>query len=129
MPYPVTAYSFSAEAKIAAHTALLNLLDSGTAAKIRIRNSSDALLGTITLTDPAGSVNGTTGQLTLTQASNGVGSADGTAAYGEICESDGTVHVELPVDDGSSPVSGYLILGSLTIVNGGAIVLVSATIG
>ena len=54
-----TVATFSAESLIAAHTALLNLIDTGTAGSVKIRDSADVLLAQIPLTDPAGTVNGT----------------------------------------------------------------------
>lgn len=129
MPAPAQA-TYSAAAKIDAHEAFLALIDAGAAAgKIKIRDNSDVLLGTITLTDPAGTVNGTTGQLTLTAAAAPTAVADGTAAYAEITDSDDTVHLSLPAEAGTSPVSGKVVINTLTIVTGATITLVSATIG
>lgn len=130
MPAPGS-YTYSAAALVAAHTSFRDLIDSGSGAGfIRIRTSADLLLGQIPLTDPCGTVNGTTGQLTLT-ASGTDPSADqnGTAAYGEICDSDGDVHLALPAEAGTSPVSGKIVLNSLSITAGNPIELVSATIG
>ena len=82
------------------------------------------------LTDPCGTVNGTTGQLTLTPAGRDEAADNGgTAAYGEICDSDGTVHLALPAAAGVAFVSGYIVLNSLTIVAATAVEVVGATIG
>ena len=126
-----TVATYSAAAKIAAHTALKDVIDSGSGAGlIRIRDAADVLLATATLSDPCGSVNGTTGQLTLSIAS-GDSSADatGTAAYGEICDSDGDVHLALPVQTGTTAVSGKLVLNSLSIIASLPVSILSATIG
>jgi hypothetical protein len=55
MPAPSSA-TYSAQAKIDAHTAFLALIDSGTAGAIKTYTNADALLCTHTLTDPAGTV-------------------------------------------------------------------------
>jgi hypothetical protein len=129
MPAPSVA-TFSAESLVAAHTALLNLIDTGTAGSIKIRDNADVLLAQITLDDPAGTVNGTTGQLTITMdGRDESANASGTAAYAEICESDGTVHLSLPAQAGSAAVSGKIVLNTLTIVAGLPVEILTVTIG
>lgn len=130
MPAPGSA-TYSAAAKIAAHTAFLALLDAGSAGGlVRIRDDSDVLLAEIQLGDPAGTVNGTTGQLTLDiTGPDDAAAASGTAAYGELCDSDGTVHLSLPTQEGSSAVSGKLVMNTLTVVSGAPVELLSAVIG
>ena len=130
MTVPTTA-TYSGAAKVAAHTSFRDLVDSGSGAGfVRIRDAADVLLATIPLSDPCGSVNGTTGQLTLSIAGPDT-SADtnGTAAYGEICNSAGTVYLSLPTQAGSAAVSGKLVLNTLSIVSGTTVTLLSATIG
>lgn len=123
--------TYSAAALVAAHTAFKNLIDAGSGAgSIKIRDSSDVLLAQIPLTDPCGTVNGTTGQLTITPSGRDESAdAGGTAAYGEFCDSDGVVHLALPAQAGSSPVSGKIVINTLTIVSGGPVEVLSATIG
>lgn len=124
--------TYSAAALVAAHTAFRDLIDSGASAGfVRIRDASDVLLAQIPLPDPCGSVNGTTGQLTFTVASAVDSSADatGTAAYAEFCDSDGDVHLALPTQAGTVAVSGKFVMNTLSIVSGGPVTLVSATIG
>lgn len=128
MPAP-SVTTFSVQAKIDAHTALLALIDAGTAGAIKLRDSADVLLCAITLTDPAGTVNGSTGQLTLTVAGAGTGAATGTAAYAEICSSDGTVHVAIPAQQGTVAVAGKIVLNTLAIVAGGPVSILSCTFG
>lgn len=123
--------TYSTAALVAAHTAFKNLIDAGSAAgSIKIRNSADLLLAQIPLTDPCGSVNGTTGQLTITPSGRDE-SADnsGTAAYGEFCDSDGVVHLSLPAQAGSAAVSGYIVINTLTIVAAGPVEVLSAVVG
>lgn len=130
MPAPSSA-TYSAAALVAAHTALRDLIDSGSGADfVRIRSSADVLLAQVPLSDPCGTVNGTTGRLTLSIAGVDTGAdATGTAAYGEICDSDGDVHLALPTQAGASAVAGYLVLNTLSIVSGVPVAISSATIG
>jgi hypothetical protein len=130
MPAPSVA-TYAAAALVAAHTSFRDLLDSGSGAGfVRVRSAADVLLAQIPMTDPCGTVNGTTGQLTITFSGPDTSAdASGTAAYGELCNSDGTVYLSLPTQAGSSAVSGKLVLNTLTIVSGGPVEIVSATIG
>lgn len=129
MPAPSVA-TYSVAALIAAHTSFRDLIDSGSGpGKIRIRSSSDVLLAEAILDDPCGTVNGTTGQLTFAIDTQEDAATSGTAAYGEFCDSDNDVHLALPCEAGVAPVSGKLVLNSLTLVGGGPVEIVSATIG
>lgn len=130
MPAP-SVPTYSAAALVAAHTSFRDLIDSGTGAGlIRIRDAADVLLAEITLADPCGTVNGTTGQLVLTMPqSDASANASGAAAYGEICDSDGDVHLALPAQAGVSPVSGKIVLNTLTITETGSVTVSSVTIG
>jgi len=129
MPVPLAPTS-SPAALIAAHTAFRDLLDAGAGAgSIRIRSATDVLLAQIPLTDPCGTVNGTTGQLTLTGGADDAADASGTAAYGEFCDSAGLVHLSVPAQEGSASISGVLVINSLVVVLGGSVEVTSAVIG
>ena len=130
MPAPTQA-TYSPAALAAAHTSFQALIDAGSAAgSIKIRDAADVLLATIPLTDPCGSVNATTGQLTITPAGRDESAdASGTAAYGEFCDSDGAVYLSLPAQAGSSAVLGKLVINTLSIVAGGPVEVLSATVG
>ena len=131
MPAPGSA-TYSAAAKVAAHTSFRDLIDSGASAgSVKVRDAADILLAQIPLADPCGTVNGTTGQLTfdVTNARDSSADANGTAAYAEFCDSDGDVHLALPAQAGSSPVAGYFVMNTLTVVAGGPVEIVSATVG
>ena len=105
-------------------------LDGRGAGSIKIRDSADVLLAEIPLTDPCGTVNGTTGQLTITMSGRDESAdASGTAAYGEFCNSDGTVYLSLPAQAGTVAVSWYIVINTLTIVAGGPVDVLSAVIG
>ena len=126
-----TVATYSAAALVAAHTDFKDLIDAGAGAgSIKIRDAADVLLATIPLTDPCGTVNGTTGQLTITPSGRDESAdATGTAAYGEFCDSAGLVHLSLPAQAGSAAVSGKIVINSLSIVAGGPVEVLSATVG
>lgn len=126
-----TVATYSAAALIAAHTTFRDLIDAGSAAGyVTIRDSADVLLAQIPLNDPCGTVSGTTGQLTFSIAGpDPSANASGTAAYGEICDSAGTVHLALPTQSGTSAVSGKLVINTLLIVFDEPVELLSAVIG
>lgn len=130
MPAPLTA-TYSAAALVAAHTAFRDLLDAGAGSGfIKIRDAADVLLAQIPLTEPCGTINGTTGQLTISMAGrDDSADASGTAAYGEFCNGDGVVCLSLPAQEGSAVVSGKLVLNTLTIVATVPVEAVSATVG
>lgn len=123
--------TYSAATLIAGHTAFRDLIDAGTGAgSIKIRDAADVLLAEIPLTDPCGTVNGTTGQLTITpSARDESANESGTAAYGEFCDSAGLVHLALPAQAGSVAVAGKIVLNTLTIVAAGPVEVVSAVVG
>lgn len=130
MPAPyLTAWNPTAIA--ASNTALLTLLDSHATlpAKITIHDAADVLLASIDLTDPAGTVSGTTGVLTLAQgAREDAAPAGGTASYGTIRDGAGTAYRSLPCEAGAEPVVGKLVLNTLAIVQGAPVELVSAVV-
>lgn len=123
--------TYSVAALVAAHTSFKNLIDAvGLAGSINIRDAADVLLAQIPLTYPCGTVDGATGQLTITMAGRDESAdATGTAAYGEFCDSAGLVHLSLPAQAGSAAVSGKIVINSLSIVAGGPVEVLSATVG
>ncbi|WP_018991304.1 hypothetical protein [Aromatoleum toluclasticum] len=133
MPAPAEA-TYDVGSLIAAHTAFRDLIDSHATlpGTIKCRAASDVLLGTATLADPCGTVNGSTGQLTfdvdpvLRDESADTG---GDIAYVEICDGDGVVRLALPAQAGTTPVSGKAVFNTLTVAAGGPIEITSVTIG
>jgi hypothetical protein len=123
--------TYSAAVLIAVHTELRDLIDAGSGAGlIRIRDAADVLLAEFTLDDPCGTVNGTTGQLTITvDAQETNAPAGGTAAYGEICTSAGTPLLSLPAQAGTSAVSGKLVINAILITAGQPVSVTSCVIG
>ncbi len=130
MPVPTEA-TYSVAAKVAAHSALRDVIDSGAGAGyIAVRGDALQLLATIPLADPCGTVNGTTGQLTLSIAGSDTSAdATGTAAYAEVCDSTGAAHLSLPAQAGTTWVAGKIVLNSLSIVTGTEVSILSAVIG
>lgn len=130
MTVPAVA-TYSAAALVAAHTSFRDLIDTGSGnGKVRIRDSADVLLAEIPLSDPCGSVNGTTGQLTFSISGPDTSAdATGTAAYAEFCDVAGTSQLALPAQAGTSSVSGKIVLNTLSIIAGGTVELISAVIG
>lgn len=125
-----TVATYSAAALVAAHTSFKDLIDIGTAGSIKIRDSADVLLAQVPLSDPCGTVNGTTGQLAFSISGPDTSAdASGTAAYAEFCDSSGTAHLSLPAQAGSAAVSGKIVLNTLSIVAGGPVAVLTATIG
>lgn len=126
-----TVATYSVAALVAAQTAFKDLIDSGTGAGfIRIRDSADVLLAQVPLSDPCGSVNGTTGQLTFSISGRDESAdATGTAAYAQICDSTGAVHLSLPTQAGTSVVSGKLVMNTLSVISGGPVEILSAVVG
>lgn len=111
------------------HTALRDQLDAeATPAEFRFYSAADAILGTVTLQNPCGSVDAGTGKLTFLPDS-GAGSANGDAARVDIVDGAGLFWVTLPCVEGTVPVSGSCVMSSLAIENGVEIVIVSASIG
>lgn len=133
MPAPAQ-YTYSPAALAAAHAAFRDLLDAHATlpASLRIRDGADTLLGEIPLAKPSGTVNAGSGQFIAdidpTPRDEGT-VAGGTAAYGELCDGAGVVHLALPCEAGTAPVSGKLVLQTLTVVAGAPIELVSLRVG
>ena len=129
MPAPTVA-TYSVLALAAAQTSFRDLLDAGGGGSIKIRDAADVLLAVVPLSLPSGSVNGATGQLTLTAAGRDESAdASGTASYGEFCDGDGAVHLSLPAQAGNGVVVGKLVINSLTIAAGDQVEVLAATVG
>jgi len=126
-----TVATYSVSALVAAHTSFRDLIDSGSGAGfVRFRDAADVLLAQVPLSDPCGTVNGATGQLTLSIAGpDSSADADGTAAYAEFCDSDGAVHLAMPTQVGTTPVVGKVVMNTTSIVAGGPVAVISATVG
>lgn len=131
MPAPAQ-LTYSVAALVAAHTSFRDLIDSHATlpGSIKARDAADVLLGTIVLSDPCGTVNGATGQLTFAATTRDESAdAAGQIAYVEICDGAGAVHLAMPAQAGTVPVSGKAVFNTLTVVAGGPIEVSSITVG
>lgn len=118
-------------AKKTANDAILAKLQegSGTAA-IKVYTSGDILLHAFALNTATSSVNATTGVLTLLEGNASLTIASGTAAYARLfTENNDSLYDAMPVSEGSSALSGYCVLSTLTFTQNGSASLITATIG
>ncbi len=136
-------YRYSIAAVKSAHLALLALIDAGaTPGKVKAYTgpqpetvetvATGTLLGTVVLADPAGTVSDTTGALTINAAGSTrdeSADASGDIGYVRVTDGDDVGILDLPVQAGTSPVSGYAVFNTLAVVAGGPIELVSLVIG
>ena len=136
-------YRYSIATIEAAHLAVLGKIDgAATPGKVKAYTgaqpatvetaASGTLLGTIVLADPAGSVSGVDGSLTVNAAGSTrdeSADASGEIGYVRLTDGDDVGILDLPVQAGTLPVSGYAVFNTLTVVAGGPIELVSLVIG
>jgi hypothetical protein len=123
--------SYTAALLVPTATAALTRIDGGGGpAKFVIKTSGGTVLANLLLTNPAGSVSGA-GVLTLTSAGPETNApAGGIAALADLVDGAGVVlAANLPVQQGSAPVAGRVVISSTTILAGGTVSLVSAVIG
>jgi hypothetical protein len=129
MPAP-SSVTYSASIIVSAHTAVLNAIDAGSSVgKFRFYDDADNLLGEVLLDDPAGTVNGTTGTLTLSIDVPQTVTDDGTCTYADITDSDNNVIVSIPVEEGDTAVSGKIVVNTVAFVTGASLDVLSASIG
>ena len=96
---------------------------------IRVYDSVPELLATLAVT--GGSVDGTTGVLTLTPGDpESDAPKTGTAVTADVVNGNYVVlATDIPVAQGTSAVMGQVVISSIEIVEGGTVELVSAVIG
>jgi hypothetical protein len=129
MPAP-SSVTYAASIIVSAHTAVLNAIDAGSSVgKFRFYDDTDNLLGEVLLDDPAGTVNGTTGTLTLSIDVPQTVTDDGTCTYADITDSDNNVIVSIPVEEGDTAVSGKIVVNTVAFVTGASLDVLSASIG
>ena len=114
----------------AAHTGLLGYIDGGAGnGTITIHRADDELLATIPLDRPGGTVDGTTGALSLvSDGREDDAPAAGDASYATIRNSDGVALRSMGCEAGIAPVVGKCVLNTVEIELGGRVELVSAVI-
>lgn len=121
---------YSPAAWIAAHTALLTLIEDGASdSKIKLYDGSDVLLGEFVIDDATSDVSGTTGDITIEIATQeDAAIASGTASYITICDGDGAVVYKMSCQQGTEAVAGKCVMNSLTIIAGAPVDILSCTI-
>ena len=113
-------------------TEMLSIISAGVGAPaFKIYSAADVLLATLPLADPAGTVNGTTGLITLNPGDPDTNAAaSGIASYAELVDGDGTIlNSSIPVTQSSVIVPGSVAISTTSILAGGTVELLSATIG
>jgi hypothetical protein len=130
MPAPAS-YSYSVAALVAAQTEILGRLDAENGnALVKVYSEADLLLAQSQMTDPAGTVNGTTGQLTLTFTGVSLEViAGGIATWAEITDANGVAVITMPVSAGTVAVAGSLVLSTTNLIVGEPLTISSATVG
>lgn len=125
-----TAVEYSTAYVIAANTALKTVLEAaGTSGcTIKLYDSADSLLATAALADPPATVNGTTGEVTLSAPGVAIATGAGSAAYGNICDAAGAWVARIPCQRGTAAVSGKIVLNQLTFIVGAEFTVGSASI-
>lgn len=124
------ATAYSLQAWIDANTSLLDLIKAETGTPtIKIKSAADVTLAEVTIDEATSAVNGTTGVLTLEIDAQEDSTTAGTASYAQVCDGAGDPHIEIPCQAGSSPVSGYCVVNTLTILDAQTFDVLSATIG
>jgi len=128
MPAPAAAF-YDTAIKVLLSTEFMALLDVYGSCYIKIYDDDDVTLAQITMTDPPGSI-GTDGSITLTTlAPDASANASGTATYMELYNPDDDLFLTLPIIEGVSAQSGYLVMTSATIVAGQPVAVTGFTIG
>ena len=124
------ATSYSLNAWIAGYTALLGEITSGSGdPTVSIFSAADVLLAEATIDTATSEVNGTTGDITIEiDVQEAAAPAGGTASYAQIINGDAEPTVQVPCQAGSSPVAGYCVLNTLTIVSGAPVEILSVSI-
>jgi hypothetical protein len=124
---------YTAAITIPAHTAVRDAILAGTGglAAHRVYDASNVLLVTLPLDSATvGTVDGTTGRLTLTPGADGTAVASGTADHADLIGNDGALMADdIPIGVGTAPVAGQLVLTNTTILAGATMRIVSSTIG
>lgn len=129
MPAPTQA-TYSLEAKIAANTALRDLIDAQAGnGKLHLMVSDDSIIATFELAKPCGTVNETTGKLFITVTGVAVSQYEDTVTHAALVDSDEYAHLTLPAQEGSAPVAGKVILDSTYLESGGTVEIGSIEIG
>lgn len=130
MPVPTQA-TYSLEAKIAAHFAIKELIESDSfPGCIAFMDENDEEMFRGNFTNPCGTIDSVTGSLTLTlSTAQQTINQGGTVAYAVIMSNFGSECLRLPAEQGNSPVNGKAVLENLTFVGGETVEVAPIVIG
>ena len=123
-----TAYSLAAW--VAGYTGLLGEVTSGAGTpSVKIFDADNELLATATINAATAAVNGATGTLSLPiLAQEDSAPANGIASYAQIRNGDNEPTVEVPCQEGLTPVAGFCVLNTLSIAMGAPVEVLSVSI-
>ena len=122
-----TQTTYSIEAKVAARSSLVALLDAETgAALLRFRDATDQLLAQADFGTPCATVNSETGELVFSIPSDAAGVLAGEIAYCEVCDGSGYAHIAIPAKQGSEADPGWLVVSSSSVEVGVPVSIVEA---
>ena len=121
---------WSPATKVAVHEGFVSFLDGGSGnARVTIHRSDDVLLATLLLERPCGTVNPSTGQITMIPGPpEDNAPAGGTASYAVIRDSTGEPHRSLGCIQGSVPVINICVINNIEIDENGRVALLSMVI-
>ena len=124
---------YSSDAWVAAHTGLINKIldDTGGEPKIKLYDNSGSpvKLAEFVIDDVTSAVNGTTGEITITIATQeDAALAGGTAAYIDFCDGAGAVHCRMSCQQGTEAVAGKCVMNTLSIISGAPVDILSCSI-
>jgi len=120
---------YSTALAVAAQTQVKNALEAGAGpAVLKLYTEADVLIATIVLADPVGTVDGT-GALTLAASATVSAAAAGDITWGEFEDSDGNSVLQAPTSEGSTPVSGQIVITAASVLVGANVSIVSAVFG
>lgn len=123
-----TAYSLAAY--IGAQTDFLDRLKAGAGAPtIKIKSAADVTLAECVIDEATSAVSGATGVLTIAILTQEDSATGGTAAKAHFCDGDGVAHAELPCAAGTVAVADTCVVNSLSVLDGGAFDVLSASFG
>jgi len=119
MPAPFTTSHSAADTlamRIASGNAKIAAIDAGAGAGyVAIFTSTDIEVVRKTLSDPCGTVNAGTGEVTINTTGAQSTSIAGTAAYSLVFDSDNVAHSYMECIQGATAVAGKMVLTNLAI--------------
>lgn len=122
--------AWTAAMVVPARQAMLDRLDAGAgAARFEVYDAAGALLATLPLATPAGTLDAGTGVVTLSPGADSVVVATGDPVSATLKDGDGIVLNEsIEVALGTAPAPGRLVLSATRIVMGGTVRIAAASI-